>query len=110
MKAKTLFMVLVILSFSFSVYAQSAEELIAQGDKLYNEMKDMATAKEARTLYQKAAATAEDKYDAYWRIARISYYIGTHTESKKEKKTIFAQGVYWAQKAVELESDKIDGH
>lgn len=110
MKAKTLFMVLVILSFSFSVFSQDAEELISQGDKLYHEMKDLATAKEARSMYQKAAATAENKYDAFWRIARINYYIGTHTESKKEKKTIFVQGVYWAQKAVDLEPEKPDGH
>jgi hypothetical protein len=38
------------------------------------------------------------------------YYIGNHTEKKKEKKTIYAQGVYHAQKAIMLEPEKPDGH
>ncbi|MFB0565519.1 MAG: tetratricopeptide repeat protein [Candidatus Aminicenantaceae bacterium] len=110
MKAKLFFLVFLILSLSFSLFSQDAEELIAQGDKLYEEMMDMTAAKEAQAKYQKALTITENKYEAYWRLARIHYYIGANTESKKGKKTIFSQGIYNAKKAVALEPEKPDGY
>ncbi len=110
MKAKILFFLVIFLGLSFSVFCQDAEDLIAQGDKLYSEMKDVETAKKALALYQKALLTAEDKYESYWKIARINYYIGSNTEKKKQKKIIFSQGVYNANRAIGLEPEKPDGH
>jgi len=110
MKTKIFYLLLVFLSFSIPLFSQEPEELIAQGDKLYAEMKDMATAQEALSKYREALSKAEDKYEAYWRTSRILYFIGDHTESKKEKKTIFSQGIYYAKKAVALELEKPDGY
>jgi len=110
MKAKIFFSLLIFLSFSISLFSQEPEELIAQGDKLYAEMKDMAAAQEAVSKYREAVIKAEDRYEAYWRLSRILYYVGAHTESKKEKKIIFGQGIYYAKKAVALEPEKPDGH
>ncbi len=110
MKTKIFFLLLVFLSFSIPFFSQEPEELIAQGDKLYAEMKDMATAQEALSKYREAISKAEDKYEAYWKTSRILYFIGDHTESKKEKKTIFSQGIYYAKKAVALEPEKPDGY
>ncbi len=53
MKAKRFFLLVVLLSFSFSLFAQEAEEMITQADSLYVDMKDMATAEEARDLLLK---------------------------------------------------------
>lgn len=110
MKAKIFFLLIVFLGSAFPLFSQSAEELIAQGDGLYNEMQDMATAKEALAKYMEALAKLDSKYDAYWRISRIRYYIGSHTERKKDKKLIFSQGIYYGNKAVVAESEKPDGH
>ena len=110
MKAKILFFLVVFLGFSLSVFCQEAEDLIAQGDKLYGEMKDLETAKKAEALYQKALLAAEDKYEAYWKLSRIKYYIGSNTKKKKEKKVIFSQGIYNANKAIGLEPEKPDGY
>lgn len=115
MKAKIFFLLIVFLGSAFPMFSQSAEELIAQGDELYNEMKDMATAKEALAKYMEALnilvkLNKENTYDAFWRIARIHYFIGAHTDSKKDRKIIFSQGVYYAKKAVAAESEKPDGH
>lgn len=109
MKAKILFTLLIFFSFIIPLFSQEPEELIAQGDKLYAEMKDMATAQEARAKYQEAATKA-GSYEAFWKLARVLYYIGDNTESKKEKKIIFSQGVYFAKRAVEMEPEKPDGH
>lgn len=110
MRVKTIFLIFVFLSFSFSLFSQEAEDLIAQGDELYAQMKDMASAEEVLAKYREAVPKTEDKYEVYWRIARILYYIGDHTERKKDKKTIFSQGIYYAKKAIELETEKPDGH
>jgi tetratricopeptide (TPR) repeat protein len=110
MKAKIFFILLIIFSFSISLISQEPEELIAQADKLYAEMKDMAVAQEALAKYREAAVNAEDKYEVFWKLSRIFYYIGSRTESKKEKKVIFGQGIYYAKKAIVLEPEKPDGH
>jgi len=109
MKIKIFFILLVFFSFSISLFSQGTEELIAQADKLYAEMKDMATAEEARAKYQEAAIKTRS-YEAFWKLSRMLYYIGDNTESKKEKKIIFGQGIYYAKKAVALEPEKPDGH
>jgi len=110
MRAKAFFLVFIFLSFFSSLFGQSAEELIAQADQLYAEMKDMAAAQEVMKIYQDALLKAENKYEAYWRMARIHYYIGSHTDSNKDKKVIFSQGIYYAKKAIALAADKPDGY
>ena len=110
MKAKTFFLLIVFLGSAFPLFSQRAEELIAQGDGLYNEMQDMVTANEALAKYMEALAKLDSKYDAYWRISRIRYYIGAHTERKKDRKSIFSQGIYYGNKAVVAEPEKPDGH
>lgn len=110
MKAKAFFLIILFFSFSVSLFSQSAEELIAQADELYLGMKDMATAEKARDLYMKARDIAENKYEPFWKLSRIFYYIGDNVESNKEKKIIFSQGIYYAERAVELEPEKPDAH
>lgn len=110
MRAKISILLVVLLAFSWFLFSQEVEDLIAQGDKLYSEMKDMETAKKILAIYQEALLKAENKYEVYWRMARINYYIGSNTEKKKQKKVIFSQGIYHAKKAVELEPEKPDGH
>lgn len=110
MKAKIFFSLLILLSFSIPLFSQEPEELIAQGDKLYAEMKDMATAQEALSKYREAVGKAENKFEVFWKLSRILYYIGSRTESKEEKKIIFGQGIYYAKKAVALEPEKPGGH
>ena len=110
MKGKTLLLIVTIVCFSSMLFSQSAEELISQADEMFNEMKDMGTAQKALELYRQALGIATDKYEPYWKIARIHYYIGTHTKEKKDKRIIFSQGVYHAKKAVDLEPEKPDGH
>jgi tetratricopeptide (TPR) repeat protein len=109
MKTKIFFSLFILLSFSILLFSQEPEELIVQGDKLYAEMKDMATAQEALSKYREAATKA-GSYEAFWKLARILYYVGDNTESKKEKKIIFSQGVYFAKRAVGMEPEKPGGH
>jgi len=110
MKGKIFLLAFILLGFSSFVMGQSAEELITQADTIYEEMTTMEQAQEVLKLYQKAMGIAENRYEAFWKIARIQYYIGSHTKSKKDKKTIFSQAVYYTNKAVDLEPEKPDGY
>lgn len=110
MRVKIVIGLFICFCFSFTLLSQESEDLIVQGDELYNRMSDMATAQEALEKYRAALLKAENKYDAYWRISRVMYFIGAHTEKKKDKKNIFSQGIYHAKKAVALEPEKPDGY
>jgi len=110
MRIKFVIGLFICLCFFLTLFSQEPEELIAQADELYNQMKDMGTAQTALEKYRQALMKAENKYEAYWKVARIMYFIGAHTEKKKEKKTIFSQGIYHAKKAVALEPEMPDGY
>lgn len=110
MKIRIVLLSLIVFCFALNVFGQTPQELIKQADELYNEMRNMETAKEALALYRKALLEAENRYEAYWKIARMLYFVGSHTEDKKTRQNTFSQGVYHAEKAVALEPEKPDAY
>ncbi|MFQ6069135.1 MAG: TRAP transporter TatT component family protein [Candidatus Aminicenantales bacterium] len=110
MKKSIIFFLIVILGFTLSVFAQEFEQLIAEGDSISKTMASMAEAKEAKAKYEQALQLEGDKYEVYWGLSRILYYIGDHTADKKMKQEIFQQGIDYAKKAIELEPGRPDGY
>jgi tetratricopeptide (TPR) repeat protein len=110
MKVKAIWLVFGIICLSLTAFSQTPAELIQEADVLFEDMQDMDTAQRALSLYRKALVDAVDKYEAYWKIARVMYYIGEHQEKKKDRKNTFAQAVYHCDKAVELGPEKPDGY
>ncbi len=110
MKAKSIGLALGILFLSLFSLAQDPPETIQQADALYADMQDMETAEKALSLYRQALQAADDKYEAYWKISRIMYFIGNHKEEKKDRQNTFAMAVYHADKAVALEPEKPDAY
>jgi tetratricopeptide (TPR) repeat protein len=108
MKNKIFILILIVICFSIFIFAQE-KTLIQQGDELYAQREDLSKAEQAIKKYREAIRTGENKYEAYWKIAKALYYIGSHKSSKKEKKLIFSQGIYYAKKAVQLEPNKPEG-
>ncbi len=90
--------------------AAAPASLVRQSDDLYIERADPTKAKAALAKLEEAVAAKEDDYAAYWRMSRLSYWIGDHTAGNDAKKQIFLQGVEYAKKAVALGPDKPDGH
>ena len=101
---------LTILVLAVTVRAQETKTLVPQGDELYDQRGDLAKAKQALAKYQEALAAGEDAYGTNWRLARVHYWIGDHTDDKTAKKRIFQQGIGHARKAIELAPDKVEGH
>jgi len=110
MKIKIFVSILFIVLLAPLCRAQENGSLIQQADSLYAQRGDLAKAKEALGKCQEALIKGEDSYGAYWRMARVEYWIGDHTGNKGDKKRIFEQGIYHAKKAVQLAEDKPEGH
>jgi tetratricopeptide (TPR) repeat protein len=110
MKAKVFLVVFCLLVFVGFVFSQSAEELVAKADDMILSLNNMDAAKEILTTLEKALEIAENKYDVYWRMARINYYIGSHTAEKKDQRDIFSKGIEYAEQAIELGPERPDGH
>jgi tetratricopeptide (TPR) repeat protein len=91
-------------------HPQVSGSLIQQSDELYSGRADLDKAKAALAKLDEALAAKEDAYSVYWRMARLSYWIGDHTADKEAKKRILQQGIEQAKKAVEIDPDRADGH
>ena len=104
------FKFLVVLILPLALWSQDAEQILAQADALFETMSDMETAENALGLYREALNLTEDKYEPYWKISMMHYYIGEPPESNKEKKNIFSQAIYYAEKAIQLSPEQPDGY
>jgi tetratricopeptide (TPR) repeat protein len=110
MKIKIFVSILFVVLLAPLCRAQENGSLIQQADSLYAQRGDLARAREVLGKCQEALIKGEDSYGAYWRMARVEYWIGDHTGNNGDKKRIFEQGIYHAKKAVQLAGDKSEGH
>ena len=104
--------VLTILSFfltmNLTILAQSAEDLIKEGDQYAEEKWDN---QKALDTYLKADKTSPNNYEVYWRISRayvdIAEHMPSNTDEQKDAQLAKYQVAFeWADKAVKLAPDK----
>jgi len=92
-----------------------AADYVAEADSAYARG-GLDGYQKAIELYEKALAENPDSYEANWKCARANREYGDEAKSQKVEgwKDICAKygksGMQYAQKAVELEPDKPDGH
>jgi len=92
-----------------------AADLIAEADQLY-EQGGLENYQKAAELLRQAVAANPDSYEANWKCARALRYYGYEAKSQMVSgwEEICAkygkEGMQFAQKAVELEPNKPDGH
>jgi tetratricopeptide (TPR) repeat protein len=66
--------------------------------------------KQAAALMEQLTVRAPSNYDAWWRLARIRYYIGDREKDSSRKAKVFQAGVDAANKAVALDDKRVEGH
>lgn len=88
----------------------AAAELVAQADLLYAQRADLARAREGNVLLRRALAADSSSYDAAWRLARLDYYLGAHTDSANERDKAYDEGIEAGRKAIKLQDGKPEGH
>jgi tetratricopeptide (TPR) repeat protein len=90
--------------------AQLAEAKIAEADTLYEGREDINKARVAVASLRQAQLADYGSYDAAWKLARASFYVGDRTESSAEKDDMFREGTEAGKAAVKLQPEKPEGH
>lgn len=88
----------------------TAAELIARADQLYNERADLAKVREGAIVLRQARTVEPGNYEAAWRLARMNYFLGEHTEDSSERDKAFTNGEAAAKDAIRLAPNKPEGH
>lgn len=83
---------------------------IAEGDQLYQNREDMAKARVAVAALRQAVTADYGNYDAAWKLARASFYVGDHTPDDDEAEDMFRAGIEAGKTAVKLQDTKPEGH
>lgn len=114
MKKFSLGSLLILLIMSFLVTSIAADN-IAEADK-YFDQGGLENYKQAIELYMQAVTENPSSYEANWKCARAHREYGDEAKKQKVKdwKDICAKygkaGMKYAQKAIELQPEKPDGH
>jgi Tfp pilus assembly protein PilF len=88
----------------------AAAELVAQSDKLYAQRAELARAREGILLLRRALGSDSNNYDAAWRLARLNYYLGAHTDNTSERDKAYNDGIEAGRRAIKLQDGKPEGH
>ena len=92
-----------------------AADVIAEADKLY-EQGGLQNYQKAAELLKQTAAVNPESYEVNWKLARALRYYGNEAKNKMVEgweeicATYGKEGMQYAQKAIELEPNKPDGH
>jgi len=88
----------------------AAAEKVKEADQLYALREDLAKVRLGLAVLRQARVADYGSYEAAWKLARITYYLGDHTTDEKEREDAFREGIYVGKIAVELKPDGPEGH
>ncbi|MFY9622384.1 MAG: TRAP transporter TatT component family protein [Pyrinomonadaceae bacterium] len=89
---------------------RSPAESIAQADELYAQRADVMKVRQALIALRQATAEHATNYELAWRVAKLNYYLGSHTTDETEQEKAFHDGTEAGKLAVKLNNDRPEGH
>jgi tetratricopeptide (TPR) repeat protein len=109
-----------LLAFSLSV-APRGEQAVAPGtapgqsdasdpDALYAKRDNVVFAQQAATLWQARLQKNPNDFESAWKIARATYWIGTHAPAAADRRPALEQGITAGRTAARLEPNRPEGH
>lgn len=90
--------------------AKMAADRIAEADALWEGRDDLQKARVAVASLRQARTADYNNYEAAWKLARASFYVGDHTDEDGERDDMFREGTEAGKVAVQLEPTKPEGH
>ena len=87
-----------------------ATNRIAEADQLWEGREDLTKARVAVAALRQARTADYTNYEAAWKLARASFYVGDHTDDDDEREDMFREGTEAGKVAVELAANKPEGH
>ena len=93
-----------------STDAKMAADRITEAEALWEGREDLAKARVAVAALRQARTADYSNYEAAWKLARASFYVGDHTENDDERDNMFRGGTEAGKSAIKLQPDKPEGH
>lgn len=90
--------------------ARMAADRIAEAEPLWEGRDDLQKARVCVSTLRQARTADYGNYEAAWKLARASFYVGDHTDNDDEREDMFREGTEAGKAAVQLEPNKADGH
>jgi tetratricopeptide (TPR) repeat protein len=78
-------------------------------DALYADREHLASARQAADIWAKELAIDRRDFDAAWKLARVSYWLGGHAP-EAERRSFLERGIAVARQAIEAKPDRPEGH
>jgi tetratricopeptide (TPR) repeat protein len=66
--------------------------------------------KQATSMMEQLTAREPSNYEAWWRLARLRYYLVDHEKDRSKKSKLLQAGVDAAKKAVALDDKRVEAH
>ena len=104
-------LILFSMLFLSPVLADSVQQgQVFRADELFAARDIADNLKQAVSLMEQLTAREPSNYDAWWRLARLRYYLGDREKDPAKKSKLFQAGVEAAKKAVALDDNGVEGH
>jgi len=79
-------------------------------DALYRNRATLADARGAAALWEAQLKADPRNFDAAWKLARVTYWLGNHEPASDAKRVALERGIEAGQQAVALQSARPEGH
>jgi hypothetical protein len=86
-----------------------AQQPTPDPDALYAGREDLASARQAATIWQTRLQQNPKDFESAWKLARSRYWLGSHAPAG-ERRAFLEQGIAAARTAAAIEPDKPEGH
>jgi hypothetical protein len=84
----------------------------AQGDPdaLYRTRATIADARQAAAIWETRVADTPREAESWWKLARVSYWLGGHESTEAKRRTALERGVEAGRQGAVLEPGRPEGH
>jgi len=88
----------------------TAERLLKEAGNAYARRTEKGQADKARGLYEQVLAIDDANVTAYWKIAQVYWWKGSHESTGDAKIQAFREGIEFAKLAVEVDAKSAPAH
>jgi hypothetical protein len=79
-------------------------------DALYRNRATLANARTAARLWEQQLQADARSFDAAWKLARVSYWLGSHEDTEAARRAALDRGVAAGRQAASLQPKRPEGH
>jgi len=78
-------------------------KLLREGDGFYSKRDQEGMPAKAAACFKKAMAIDEKCVEAYWKIALVDFWVGTHEKDAEKKQAVLREGIEFAKMAIAVD-------